>query len=548
MVVIVIVTVTSVSHLVVRCMICAIMKRTHAPVSAEQAKFPDSHAPPVKRPYTSPQSASTTDSPSLWRKLSDVGASQETLWSMLSDRDVVHGMCVNKATLAQYGEYPVQRGFSSRALAQPTDTHVRGGYYSVPIIPLSNKYCQPRITRITDVSLERLPFVLEHAPHVTDLMFTKVSGDLDGRALPATITSLTLRDFDGKLTGPLPASLTECNIYGTQDMMELDNQPEKKGLYSIEPNILPICLKRLKLEQYPLKKPLAPGVLPNALAEFEYSCNQPIVRGALNEGLQCLELMWAYNWQVQPGLLPRSLERLRLGYSFNRRLLPGALPVNLKQLITGDMFMEPFDKGVIPASLEVLIMKSKHWNYPFHRDVFPPDSKLRVLKFLIECRHFNQPFTVQSLPPALEVLDLTGCRSFDQPFRKGVLPAELLSLTLPPQWSHPLTANMFASCPRLENLSLYECSEWDLPIKPQVLPPRLRALHLPYGGNYSHKLKVSLLPPTMELLELSDREILQGTPPAKCRVVCYNEGEEDDEDEEDEDEEDEDEEEDDGED
>lgn len=150
--------------------------------------------------------------------------------------------------------------------------------------------------------------------------------------------NLTVIDFFGQvLSGVLPGSLTELNIY---------NSLQKP----LVPGILPRSLIRLR-SYGSYTHPFTPGIFPDSLTHLVLqNYHHCLIRGSLPDSLMSLEYGdSSYHCHEITLLdhrmeyLPDKLKVLRLGNEYNQPIDDGILPVSLEELSFGCCFNQPLD-------------------------------------------------------------------------------------------------------------------------------------------------------------------------------------------------------------
>ncbi|EFA83125.1 hypothetical protein PPL_03915 [Heterostelium album PN500] len=280
---------------------------------------------------------------------------------------------------------------------------------------------------------------------------------------------------------------------------------------------------------FSFNQPLIPGCFVDSKIDsinFGRSFNQPLPPDCLPASLTSLVLGGSFNQPLQPNSLPNSLTHLDLGAKYSQPLQVNTLPPRLKHLFLGGSYHLPIEKGVIPATVESLknlpiqslenvpttvkkiSFSISHSNHRLKLSDFPTTITkvdFRHCFTLQECGalpatvrklklgSFSQPLKIDTIPPAVEYLELAYKHS--EPLEPNILPTSIKTLNLRYQLNQPLAKGCIPSS--VESLKL-NCIYPDQ-IRPGVIPNSVKHLHL----KDTDGLSVGSIPPSVNILSFS---------------------------------------------
>lgn len=296
-----------------------------------------------------------------------------------------------------------------------------------------------------------------------------------------------------------------------------------------EPNILPISLKKLVLDDYNVQ--LKHDVLP---ANLQYlvigKYGYLLFLNTLPKSLKYLHIKKGFDKPIKPNVFPPSLTYLDLGFSYNQPLVAGCLPSSLHTVIFHGRFGQIITPGVLPPSLKSLTLRSyRHiidrdslpisltslnlnhcisqntndfavsslTNFRLNmRSVFLSENYLsNKLTTLIICGSDIKMFTPDLLPQSLTSLDLFS--AYNNPFEAGILPSSLKILRFRQDYQYDFFPGILPIS--LETLIFFR--NYTGKIYPGALPDSLRKLY--FKGRYQ-LLSKDAIPKSLKFLQITN--------------------------------------------
>ncbi|KAK5579154.1 hypothetical protein RB653_008833 [Dictyostelium firmibasis] len=142
--------------------------------------------------------------------------------------------------------------------------------------------------------------------------------------------------------------------------------------------------------------------------------------------LTSLDLGSKFNETIEKGVLPSSIKILKLGNHFNKSIVEDSFPINLEQLYFGVCFNQLLPPNHLPKNLKHLFLSN---DFDKILEVGSLPNGLKKLKIGEHNGRFNQPISINVLPPTLENLEL-NCKNYEQLLNLNILPTSLSVLKI----------------------------------------------------------------------------------------------------------------------